>query len=379
MNLQRGPRVIATDRRAREERKWVLVTDGREGRGRDVVAAVRGLAAGGYTPAATVVTPSWRSAPSRYCARRVQTPPVTDESYAEAIRRELASGRYLTVIPASEEALIALGVSVPHLLDKTAMSKAAEEADIPVPPLRLFGGREDIVAAARELDYPVVIKPTFRRYWAFRVDHPDQLQMGMVVDGPVVVQPYVDAPLRAISGIVWKGRLLAAVHERWLRIWPVHCGLASAAETVSPDTELEARLLVLMTGYEGLFCAQFVGPYLIDLNLRIHSSHPLAVVAGVNLVALYCDLLRGEVIRPVRAKPGVFYRWLEGDVRHVARAVRDGEVSVRQALRALWPQSGAAHSTESLRDPIPMVERIMAGVARRVARRECSGALPGGP
>jgi len=357
-----------------ENPRSVLVTDGRDGRGRDVIAAVRGLAAGGYLPVAAVATRSWRSAPSRYFARRVQVPAVTDASYADAIRKELNSGRHLTVLPASEEALVALGVSVPHLLDKTAMGKAAERAGLRVPPSRSFQDRRELAASAHELEYPLVVKPTQRRYWAFRVDRPDQLQDGMVDDGPVVVQPYVDAPLRAVSGVVWQGSLVAAVHERWLRIWPRHCGLASAAETVPPDAELEQRLVAVLSGYEGIFCAQFVGPYLIDLNLRIHSSHPLAVAAGVNVVALYCDLLRGEDITPVRARPGIFYRWLEGDVRNVAGAVRDGGLGVAQALRALRPRRGAAHSTESLRDPLPIAERILSGVARQVGRRAATAA-----
>ncbi len=361
-----------------DERQWVLVTDGREGRGRDVVAAVRGLAVAGYLPAVTVVTSSWRSAPSRFCARRVRMPPADDETYPSAVRKELESGRYLAVVPASEQALARLGVSVPHLLDKTAMSLAASDAGLLVPPSRYFEGREDVMAHAGELDYPLVVKPTFRRYWAFRAERPDQLLAGMIEEGPVLVQPFVNDPPRAVSGLVWQGRLIAAVHERWLRIWPRHCGLASAAETTAPDLELEQRLLTLLAGYEGVFCAQFVGSYLIDLNLRIHSSHPLAVAAGVNLVALYCDLLRGWQVLPVRARPGVFYRWLEGDVRHLVATVRDGGMGVTQAFRALQPRRGTAHSTESLRDPLPLVERIAAALTRRTARRGASGVVGAG-
>jgi predicted ATP-grasp superfamily ATP-dependent carboligase len=271
----------------------------------------------------------------------------------------------LTVLPASEEALAALGVTRPELLDKTAMSHAAREAGLLVPKSQLFSSRNEALSHARELEYPVVIKPTHRRYWAFRADHPDQLPPGMAAEGPVLVQPYIDQPQTAVSGVVWEGRLLAAVHERWLRIWPVYCGLASAAETIPPDEELEKRLLRLLSGYQGIFCAQFVGEYLIDLNLRIHSSHPLAVAAGVNLAALSCDLLRGKALTSVRARPGVFYRWLEGDVRHVLSGVRNERLTVLQALQALQPRRGTAHSTESLRDPLTMAVRIVSGITRR--------------
>ena len=356
-----------------DDRRWVLVTDGRDGRGRDTVAAVRGLAAGGYHPAVTVISHSWGSAPSRFCARRVQVPPVTSTSYTAAVQAELKSGSYLALLPTSEEALAALGVSRPDLLDKTTMSQAAAEAGLQVPPSQLFLSRKDAINHSTELEYPVVIKPTRRRYWAFRADHPDQFATGMVREGPVIVQPYIEQPPRAISGIVWQGRMLAAVHERWLRIWPVYCGLASAAETISPDREMETRLLSLLAGYQGIFSAQFVGDYLIDVNLRVHSSHPLAVAAGVNLVALYCDLLRGEEVQSVRAREGVFYRWLEGDIRHVIKAVRGGRMSRGEALQTLRPRRGTVHSTESLRDPLAMVERIVSGLTRRVSSWTTSG------
>jgi len=122
----------------------------------------------------------------------------------------------------------------------------------------------------------------------------------------------------------------------------------------------------LLEGYEGYFHAQFAGPYLLDLNLRVHTSHPLAVAAGVNLVGIYCDLLRGEEVSPVRGRPAVFFRWLEGDVRHLVKAVRVGRMSAGQALRELAPRRGTVHSTESLSDPGPMFNRLWYA-ARRLA------------
>jgi hypothetical protein len=165
---------------------------------------------------------------------------------------------------------------------------------------------------------------------------------------------------------MWKGRLVAAVHERWLRIWPPRAGLASAAETAAPDLALEARLIELMEGYDGIFCAQLAGPYLFDLNLRVHSSHPLGVAAGVNLVALYCDLLREAEVpdETLRPRTGAFYRWLEGDVRHLAKSLTSKETTLGSAAISLRPRRHAAHSTESLRDPGPMVSRLLYAASR---------------
>jgi hypothetical protein len=134
--------------------------------------------------------------------------------------------------------------------------------------------------------------------------------------------------------------------------------VATAAETVQPDAQLEERLTHLMAGYDGYFHAQFAGPYLLDLNLRVHTSHPLAIAAGVNLVGIYCDLLRGEEVATVRGRAGHFFRWIEGDIRHVAKALRMGRMSPGQAVAALRPRKGTVHSTESLRDPGPMLSRL---------------------
>jgi hypothetical protein len=109
-----------------------------------------------------------------------------------------------------------------------------------------------------------------------------------------------------------------------------------------------------------MFKAQLIGPYLLDVHPRVHGSMPIADAAGVNLVALYCDLLRGEDVGPVTAREGVLYRWLESDVAHIAFSWRTGSIGMREALGALRPRRGTAHSTESLSDPKPILARLRA-------------------
>jgi hypothetical protein len=301
----------------------------------------------------------------------VPVPSWRETAYSVAIGEELARDDYLTVLPCSEVGLLALGVSVPELVDKVQLAERGEAAGIPSPPSRRFDGAEDLLAAADELPYPVVVKPVVHRYFASRVESPAGLTGTVLEAGPVMVQPYLNDGMHAVSGIVWDGDLIAATHERWFRIWRFDCGVATAAETVPPDKELEARLLRVLDGYQGYFHAQFVGPYLVDVNLRVHTSLPLSVAAGANLVGIYCDLLRGETVRSLRARPGVFFRWIEGDVRHVIKAVRVGRMNVRSAAGALRPRRGTAHSTESLIDPGPMMRRFWYGL--RASARLANG------
>lgn len=294
---------------------------------------------------------------------------MTDPAYGDVVRAEFAKGSFLTWVPASEGALLALGVTVPQLLDKAALHERALSVGLQVPPSRVFTSRAALMQELDALDYPVVIKPTHRRYPAFLVRSPDELSRSPMGDDAVITQVYLDDPLHAVSGVMWKGKLVAALHERWLRIWPWPCGLASAAESIAPDTALEGRLLRLMEGYDGIFCAQFAGPHLFDLNLRIHSSHPLAVKAGANLVAIYCDLVRGMKVSPVRARRGVFFRWIEGDLLNLISATRGGRLSLGAALKELVPRRGAAHSNETLADPLPTIARL-GFAAARVWRKE---------
>jgi predicted ATP-grasp superfamily ATP-dependent carboligase len=295
----------------------------------------------------------------------VVTPSPGAGGFAEAVRAQLGAGGYLTALPTSDEVLLALGAPVRHLVDKIELSERARAAGFEVPGSRIFDSGEALQNAAAELDYPVVVKPSIARQPARRAGSPAGLAGVETLPGPLVVQPFVGHELRAVAGIVWRGQFAALVHNRNLRIWPPDCGGACAAVTTEPDHGLEERVLALLDGYEGIFHVQLAGPYLIDVNPRVFGSLPLAVRAGANLPALYCDLVRGGPARVVRGRPGVFYRWLEGDLRRALRALRDRKMAAPEVLRALRPRRRAAHGPESLTDPGPLLARFR--YAARVA------------
>ena len=347
-----------------ETRRWALVTDGGHGGSRDCVAAVRALHAGGYRSAVTVSPGTSPAAVSRYSRRRIPVPHVAQDGYVDALRAELERRSYLTVVCASEASLRALGEAGLHLTDKTKLNEAARATGIDTPVSRTFTSWREVLAESESFTYPLVVKPAVRTFSALRVDAPERLRALDLDDGEIVIQEWIEDGLHALSGVMWRGHLVAATAERWLRIWPTDCGLASAAVTVASDPVLEDKLERLLEDYEGVFCAQFAGTRLIDLNLRVHSSHSLSVAAGVNLVATHCDLLNDMPVPRMRARVGFFYRWLEGDLRHVVQASRSGAMSRASAVKALLPHRGAAHSSESLRDPGPLVSRLIYGAGR---------------
>jgi hypothetical protein len=354
------------------ERPWVLVAE-TYGQSRAAVAAVRALAAGGYRPAATTGATLSLAAASRRCARRVRAPMIGEAGYSEAafaraVREEQDQHAYLTVIPTSDAAVLALDGPGGNLVDKALLEERAERSGLSTPPTRLFASEQELLGSAADLEFPVVVKPRISRWAPFRADSPGDLGAALGRLGEVIVQPYLDQGLHAVGGVMWKGVLVAGVHQRYLRTWPRDCGTSSAAETVSPDLELESKLAALLGDHDGIFQVQLAGPYLLDVNPRPYGSLPLAVAAGANLVAMYCDLLRQLPVAPVRARPGVFYRWIEADLRRLWQDVRDGRTGVLSGLRELRPRRGAAHSTESLSDPGPMLARLWFAAGRPGAR-----------
>lgn len=340
----------------------VLVTDSDTGQNRSALAAVRALAAAGYEPVVATAARHSIAAGSRHCAARLSVPPVRSADYAARIRTELARRPYLCVLPSSDATLIALDEPGQHLLDKERLAQRAGAVGIPFPAHRLFASGLELRAAAGQLDYPVAIKLVVRGPMVVlnvtRADTASDLEDLPLGDDPVLVQRWIDEPMQALAGVAWQGSFAATVHQRYLRTWPVEAGVACAAMTTEPDLQLEQQVLSLLGGFDGIFQAQFVGGQLIDLNPRVYGSLPLAVASGANLPAILCELTAGRAPPSVRARVGVRYRWVEGDVRHLLAGLRAGRLSSGEVATALRPRRSSAHSVIALRDPGPVLARL---------------------
>lgn len=365
-------RVARSHPAGRRDDGVVLVSDHVGGRSRSAVAAVRALGLAGYRPFVTVTAAPSAAASSRSCAGRLRTPPPGTPGYRTAVQEFLDASPGATVLAASDAVLVALDRPGAALVDKAMLPKLAAAAGLTVPETREFASSAEVLDVAEELAYPVVIKAAVKTApteVARRVDGANRLAAVLEqLAGPVVVQPFNSGTMRAVCGVIAGGRVVAAVHQRYLRIWPPDCGTSSAAITTAPDFDLEERLPQLLDGHQGVFQVQLVGEEVIDVNPRVYGSLPLAVAAGANLPGIACRAERGDVDPGVaRARPDVLYRWLEGDVRRLLHDVRAGALSPWAAGRALVPRRGTAHSVESLRDPGPGLIRLAAAVRGRLA------------
>ncbi len=367
------------------------------------LAAIRGLRRGGYEPWAAVSSARSYAARSRATAGVIRVPdPVDDPG---GFSRELAAAArclgVAAVLPGVEAAHLALaahldlfpndvavGTCAPEIVleatNKAALERRAREAGLVTPPTSEVG-REELVAAARLMGFPVVIKPRRSEvesadgrlaHAAPQVAAGEEALLRAADDLPGedwLVQPYLNGSLGAICGVVWRGEIVCAAHQRAERIWPPRCGVSSFATTVPRDSKLERGIQHLLAGigWSGLFQAQFIntrsGRYLIDLNPRVYGSLALAIAAGLNLPALWTDLLIGR--RPQGAgdyRVGVRYRAEEGDVRAIWRALAVGDL--RTGLGGLVPRPRTTHAVFALRDPRPFTISLAKLGARARAR-----------
>lgn len=343
-------------------RPWVLVTDDGNGQSRSAVAATRDAGRAGYGVAVSVSGRTSVAAASRHCCVRVDVPPPGSQGYADGLRAAAGVG-CVAVLATSDAALLALDAPGAVLVDKAELPRRAAAAGLPVPEGWTFACAEDLLAVAGRLPYPLVVKAQHKsgrgESPAARADDAAQLAAWRGATGPLVAQRFVDAPLRAVAGVVHQGRLAAVVHQRYERTWPAVCGVAAAAVTTEPDLGLEERLPALLAGHDGIFQVQLLGPFLIDVNPRPYGSMGLASRSGVNLVDVHCRLVLGE--EPgvlLRGRPGTAYRWLEGDVRNLVGRVRAGALAPTAAVRELRPRRGTAGGIGSLRDPGPALARL---------------------
>jgi predicted ATP-grasp superfamily ATP-dependent carboligase len=393
------------------ERPAVLLTNAEE---RSVLAACRSLSRAGYRVGAASHTALAPAQWSRSCDWRVRVPdPRRDASgFVEKLRDELARRPYAALIPGSDGALLAISrererlpataviglpppVVVERALSRTAMSSAARAAGFAELATVRCSGVEDALAAARELGYPVALKSTdaalahdgavsgaakgrlVRSEEELRREAPD-------FHGELLLQQFLAGEPVSLAGVVGGGELLALATTRYVRMWPPDGGSVAFGETIPapPGLEEQVRDLLAALEWEGIFELELIHTHPtspdttpshfvpIDLNPRPYGSMALANAAGAPLAAIWCDWLLGRGARgphpttrdpdpatpPVRARPGLRYRWEDGDLRHLASQLRRRRLGA--ALAAARPHRGVVHAHLQRRDPLPLLARI---------------------
>ncbi len=354
----------------------VLITEGAGGASRAALSATRMLGKTGYQPIVTVserLSTSY-AAKSRYATHTVRVPIVRDDrdGYIAAIKELSAEHDFLTILPVSDAALIALRPGLEPLVAKDPMMKTASAVGFTTPPTRAYTGYDSLFAASKSFDYPVIVKPSIKSAAARLIGAGNGLDdVSRDENITWLVQPFLQEEMHGVAGVAWNGGLLGTTHLRYRRLWPLPTGTVASACTVEPDLELEEKILALLGNYSGPFHVDMAGDNLLDLNLRFHATLPVAAAAGANLIDLYMRALGGDPnLETIRARAGVLFRWLEADVRSAMVAFRANEMSFWAMAKAIAPRRGTVHSLWSADDLRPLTGRAFQLVERLRAGRD---------
>jgi predicted ATP-grasp superfamily ATP-dependent carboligase len=229
--------------------------------------------------------------------------PITDEV-----------GLPLSDARASFDGLTTLALAEPDAMamvhDKGRTLALAERLGVPVPPTRFVAAGGDAVAAAAELGYPLVVKPSFSR--ELRVDgtigsytvayaaDADELRrrVARIGGGPVLLQRWLPGTGLGVELLTHGGRPIAAFQHRRIREIPPTGGASALRESVELDADLYEHAVRMLAElrWTGLAMVEFRrGPdgigHLMEINGRVWGSLPLAVRAGMDFPGRLADLL----------------------------------------------------------------------------------------
>lgn len=379
-----------------------------------MLAACRSLASAGYDVAAASYTSLAPTQWSRTCRWRphVVDPRANAEEFVEQLRRLLCRRRYATLIAGSDSALLAISrgrerlrkltvlglpthAVVERVLNRTQLAQASRAAGLGTIGSTCCTSLAEALDAAATLEFPLVLKSTDAAIADPHVvsgapkgrvvrDLAELRREAREFPTGMLLQPLVPGTPVSFAGVSTEGGgLLAVAMARYLRMWPPSGGSVTFAETVAAPAALEqhvSRLLAVL-GWQGIFeleLIQTVKPHdsatsggiefvPIDFNPRPYGSLELAAAAGAPLATIWCDWLlqrdaqgKGDLDQqgprqPARARPGLRYRWEDGELRHAWRQLRDRRV--RAALACLRPQRRVAHAHFRGSDPLPLLAR----------------------
>ena len=321
------------------------------------MAIVRSLGRAGHTVFVAAPRRLSLAGVSRHVqARDVVADPVSAPSeFVEDIIRVVERRAVEVLIPVSDAALLSLSrerarlgtVCLPwpdadtisQVGDKAVVAVAARDVGIAVPRQVVAASPDEARAAARDLRFPLVAKPsrsvrerpdgTLAKLVVAHAANPGELSHHLAQLGaaafPLLLQERIVGPGAGVSLLVWDGRLRAHFMHRRLREHPPAGGVSVYAESVASDSSLVERSLTLLQrfGWRGVAMVEYkvdatTGvPYLMEVNGRFWGSLQLAIDAGVDFPALLVAATRGVMDRVPEYRSGVRFRWWWGDVNHL--------------------------------------------------------------
>ena len=285
--------------------------------------------------------------------------------------------------------------------DRERFGALAAELGVRCPPWATVEGEAEALAAAAEIGYPVLVRPSYVLGGrAMRIcDDEEQLRAAMAaVSGPVLVDRFVENAIEIDVDALCDGEevfiaaVMQHVEEAGVHSGDSACVLPAQSLTLANALEVEhvVKRLGPALGVVGLLNVQLAVAdqtvYVLEANPRASRTVPFASKAiGINLVDAACRLAAGETLsRPraedaatagdqrqggraaVRPLPGRRSRARAGDALHRRG---DGQ-RVRSPDRLREGGAGSGAATADQRHGVPL------GQGQRQARRRSRRGRP---
>jgi predicted ATP-grasp superfamily ATP-dependent carboligase len=282
---------------------------------------------------------------------------------------------------------------VETLLDKARFADYARDASIPIPPTVVVREPGALVSAARELGFPVIVKPALKtaawlrasRTKAFRLDRPGaarRLAAQLAPVGvPLVVQEWVsggdDALVTVNAYLDRTGRPSVLMTTRKVRQWPPIAGTASlAVETDDPEAVALALDVFEGVDFRGLAYLEAKrttpGGRLVVIEANVGRPTGRAAMAEAAGHELLLTVHRDAQGRPLPAggarprSPGVRWIYWRHDLQASLRLLARRELGLREWWRSIG--GSPVEAVFDLRDPLPFLGDVAQVLVRGVSR-----------
>lgn len=387
---------------AADEMHKVLVLDADQ---RSALAVIRSLGRRGLTVIAGHHRSNALGAASRYAAEAVRypDPAISASSFVSEIAALASRLSIDTIVPATDSTTMLLvsqadllksarlaapaASSYETLTDKGRLVKLAARLGIPAPATQVAETAAEVVEAAHDLGFPVVLKPARSRYLKGDKLVSTSVQIvsrapaltdalhrqAWLGDIPCLVQRFVPGHGAGIFGLSGPSGPIAWFGHRRIREKPPAGGVSVLSESVPIDPVMQsaAAKLFRAADWNGVAMVEFRvaedgTPFLMEVNGRFWGSLQLAIDCGVDFPWLLYQLTQG--LPATGHEPyavGRRLRWLMGDLDSLLIRLRqdgDGPRAKVQAISAFirsFADPACRQEIFRIRDPHPGARELL--------------------
>jgi predicted ATP-grasp superfamily ATP-dependent carboligase len=198
-------------------------------------------------------------------------------------------------------------------VDKAGLVDIARRAGVDVPPGEAVDDLDDALRVARDLSYPVILRPTVGTAARGVAICHDETALRVAFAGLPAQTRWTHATARALvqrvltgehcnrSCVAWQGREIAGYTRAGIERWPNAMGAGSVTRFVTrPDAARSSAALIEAIGATGFAGVTFITdeatgrPCIIEINRRIAPAAHAGRHAGVDLAAAFMCAVRGE-------------------------------------------------------------------------------------